>query len=454
MSKKVLLADDSVTIQKVVKIILATGDYDLQVADNGDAALAKALADRPDIVLADVYMPGKNGYELCAAIKQTPSLAGVPVVLLSGTFEAFDESKAREAGADGSIAKPFESQMLLDQLQETLESAASTAADQGAISTGYSQQDTAAAEPDMWTDLGGGDEVDLEVDDLWDDESLADSTAEPLEFVTETNAQEPDLDFDDVEQLGSTANVLSPPAPVAESEEEILESEEEILFLDEDDLLIEDDTDVDLAGEEQTFEFITSDDASPEEPMTGLETEFTKDLSDTDQMAEVNELDSEVGEVSESGEWDWEETSVEETLSGTDSEEPADLAAEDAETLQSEEETAAEPTPDPAPAPSFFGYDLQDSEVAGDLEEEPMSAGEAAAAEVEPSLAVVDDEAVAERVQGLSEEQLTAIVERVAGKVVERLAATVLERIAWEVVPDLAESLIREEISRITNAQD
>ncbi len=444
MSKKVLLADDSVTIQKVVKIILATGDYDLQVADNGDAALAKALADRPDIVLADVYMPGKNGYELCAAIKQEPSLAGVPVVLLSGTFEAFDENKAREAGADGSIAKPFESQVLLDQLQETLESAASTALDQAEAPSGVLQEDPAAAEPDMWADLEAGDEVDLEVDDLWDDESLAGSTDEPLEFITEQNApQEPDLNFDDGEELGSTVEVPASFAPV-------VESEEEILFLDENDLLIEDASDGDEMAEDQTFEFITSDDSAPQEPMTGLDTMSTEGPADAEEMAEEPESEIEEAEGSGIGEWDWEEADEDETLSGTDSDEPAALAEEDAETLQSEAETTAVTTPDPDLAPSFFGYDPADSQGADDLDEEPMAADEAAAVEEHP--AAIDEAVVADRVQGLSEEQLTAIVERVAGKVVEQLAATVLERIAWEVVPDLAESLIREEISRITNA--
>ena len=78
MSKKLLLADDSITIQKVIGITFANEDYDLTVVDNGDAALDKALRSRPDIILADVFMPGKNGYELCAAVKAEKVLQGVP----------------------------------------------------------------------------------------------------------------------------------------------------------------------------------------------------------------------------------------------------------------------------------------------------------------------------------------------------------------------------------------
>jgi CheY-like chemotaxis protein len=120
MSKKLLLADDSITIQKVIGITFANEDYDLTIVDNGDVALEKARAVRPDLILADVFMPGKNGYELTAAVKRDPSLKGVPVLLLAGTFEPFDEDKARNSGADGWIAKPFESQTLIDRVEELL----------------------------------------------------------------------------------------------------------------------------------------------------------------------------------------------------------------------------------------------------------------------------------------------------------------------------------------------
>ena len=120
MSRKLLLADDSITIQKVIGITFANEDYQLSIVDNGDAALEKARAERPDLILADVFMPGKNGYELAAAVKQDPSLQGVPVLLLAGTFEPFDEEKAVSSGADSWISKPFESQALITKVEELL----------------------------------------------------------------------------------------------------------------------------------------------------------------------------------------------------------------------------------------------------------------------------------------------------------------------------------------------
>jgi len=120
MPKTLLLADDSVTIQKVVGISFANEDVRLITVDNGDAAIARARQERPDVILADVVMPGKSGYEVCEAVKADPNLRHIPVLLLTGTFEAFDEARATRAGAAGHIAKPFESQVLVEQVKRLL----------------------------------------------------------------------------------------------------------------------------------------------------------------------------------------------------------------------------------------------------------------------------------------------------------------------------------------------
>jgi len=121
MGTTLLLADDSITIQKVVGIIFANEDYELVVVDNGIAALEKAKESRPDVMLVDALMPGKNGYEVCEEVRRDPLLRDVPLLLLVGAFEPFDEDRARNSGADDHITKPFESQSLIDKVRELAE---------------------------------------------------------------------------------------------------------------------------------------------------------------------------------------------------------------------------------------------------------------------------------------------------------------------------------------------
>ncbi|HZI03429.1 MAG TPA: response regulator, partial [Archangium sp.] len=117
MPKNLLVADDSLTIRKVIGMIFATEDFQVTAVDNGLDAITRSRELRPDVVLADVMMPGKNGYEVCEALKNDPATQSIPVLLLAGTFEAFDEARARSARADDHITKPFESQVLLDKVK-------------------------------------------------------------------------------------------------------------------------------------------------------------------------------------------------------------------------------------------------------------------------------------------------------------------------------------------------
>jgi CheY-like chemotaxis protein len=120
MPKNVLVADDSITIRKVIGMIFSTEDFQVHTVDNGIDAIHKTRELRPDIVLADVMMPGKSGYDVCGTLKADPATQDIPVVLLAGTFEAFDENRARAARADDHITKPFESQVLLDKVKALL----------------------------------------------------------------------------------------------------------------------------------------------------------------------------------------------------------------------------------------------------------------------------------------------------------------------------------------------
>jgi CheY-like chemotaxis protein len=107
--RKLLLADDSIAIQKVIDLTFTDEGMEVTTVGDGHDALEKLNQSKPDVVLADVYMPGVDGYELCKFIKQNDRFSGVPVMLLIGTFEPFDEAEAKRAGADDIVTKPFQS---------------------------------------------------------------------------------------------------------------------------------------------------------------------------------------------------------------------------------------------------------------------------------------------------------------------------------------------------------
>jgi len=115
--KRILVADDSVTIQKVIALTFADEPFEVQSVGTGAEALELVKSWNPDIVLADVIMPQMNGYELCRAVKQQEETRSIPILLLAGTFEAFDEDEAKSVGANDFITKPFESGELIEKVK-------------------------------------------------------------------------------------------------------------------------------------------------------------------------------------------------------------------------------------------------------------------------------------------------------------------------------------------------
>lgn len=115
-----LLADDSVTIQRVIELTFAEQGMRVISVSDGESAIARMTAERPDIVLADVGMRRVDGYQVAEHMKRTPALAHVPVVLLTGAFEPIDENRARQVGCDGVLVKPFEPRQLLAQVRALL----------------------------------------------------------------------------------------------------------------------------------------------------------------------------------------------------------------------------------------------------------------------------------------------------------------------------------------------
>ncbi|HQT93965.1 MAG: hypothetical protein B7Z61_05540 [Acidobacteria bacterium 37-71-11] len=120
MSGTLLLADDSITIQKVVELTFAETEHKVFAVGGGRDLLQRLPEIKPDIVLCDVVMPDMNGYEVCQILKSDPNTLHIPVVLLTGTFEPFDRDRAQAAGCDAIVTKPFEARELIGVVEDLL----------------------------------------------------------------------------------------------------------------------------------------------------------------------------------------------------------------------------------------------------------------------------------------------------------------------------------------------
>ena len=120
MSGTVLLADDSITIQKVVELTFAETEHKVVAVGSGRELLRRLSEVNPDVVLCDVVMPDMNGYDVCQSLKSDPATLHIPVVLLTGTFEPFDRDRALAVGSDSIVTKPFEARELIATVEELI----------------------------------------------------------------------------------------------------------------------------------------------------------------------------------------------------------------------------------------------------------------------------------------------------------------------------------------------
>jgi len=119
--KRVLIVEDQPDIRKLIRMTLEFEDYEIHESSDGAAGFHKAMEVRPDLVLLDVMMPGEmDGVQVCKAIKSSPSMAGVKVVLLSARGQARDLEAGQQAGADQYLVKPFSPLQLIDTIERLM----------------------------------------------------------------------------------------------------------------------------------------------------------------------------------------------------------------------------------------------------------------------------------------------------------------------------------------------
>ncbi|HBP11824.1 MAG TPA: hypothetical protein DD452_07775 [Nitrospina sp.] len=144
MTSRLLVADDSSTIQKIVSMAFEIEDVEVEGIGNGQEAFDRISQFNPDIVLADVDMPGLDGFELSAKIKESPETSAIKVLLLASDFEEFDEQRYQECGADNHISKPFKSDDIVAMVKSLLGTS-----DEGSVElTDKTVSDQNASEPE------------------------------------------------------------------------------------------------------------------------------------------------------------------------------------------------------------------------------------------------------------------------------------------------------------------
>jgi len=120
MAKRVLIADDEPNIVASLEFLMEQAGYEVKVAANGQEALELVAAFRPDLVLLDVMMPGKNGYEICQSLKSDPATRAVKVVMLSAKGRDIEVAKGLDLGADAYVTKPFSTRELVARVRDML----------------------------------------------------------------------------------------------------------------------------------------------------------------------------------------------------------------------------------------------------------------------------------------------------------------------------------------------
>jgi CheY-like chemotaxis protein len=501
MAKTLLLADDSVTIQKVVNISFASEDVTLVTVDNGDDAVERAKETRPDLILADVVMPGKSGYEVCETIKADPDLCHIPVLLLTGTFEAFDEERAASAGAAGHVAKPFEAQTLVNQVNRLLAEAppAEPAREPGRLA--HPEALTAAVTRDVPSD----DSFDFFNDDfseLSDSEVIAVSdagsdegsafafgaedinpvSAEPMPATAAPDLPPtPDFDavFDDApdrtvailpdDDPGPVEPLLAapqeaPPTTVtaALADDDFTDPGDELLAVAESDAEDSFATVDPSATSDEAFDFAFERESTAPEAIPVADVQDDDPMSvEAEDLARATVLDPNGASGYDVSSSDLGDPFGDEIISTAEAAE--EVAPSDATRLMATDSLLHEPVAaaaivDAADAgevlePAQFASEEDPMALESTFEPPPPPAREARP--LPPGSAVQADAALAE-MSPMLREKIHDTLEKIAwesfGNVTEKIVAEVVDRvekIAWEVVPQLTEALIKAEIRRL-----
>lgn len=120
MSKRILVVEDHEDNRQILRDLLGSAGYEMIEAENGEDGVAEASSKRPDLILMDIQLPIVDGYEATRRIKADPALTAIPIIVVTSYALSGDEEKARAAGCDAYIAKPYSPRQLLARIRDFL----------------------------------------------------------------------------------------------------------------------------------------------------------------------------------------------------------------------------------------------------------------------------------------------------------------------------------------------
>ena len=120
MTKRILVVEDQEDNRQILRDLLASADYEMDEAENGQEALDAVVRQRPDLILMDIQLPIMDGYEATRRIKADPATKSIPIIVVTSYALSGDEGKAREAGCDAYVTKPYSPRQLLAKIREYL----------------------------------------------------------------------------------------------------------------------------------------------------------------------------------------------------------------------------------------------------------------------------------------------------------------------------------------------
>jgi CheY-like chemotaxis protein len=407
--RKLLLADDSLAIQKVIDLTFSDEGMKVTTVSDGRSALNELEHfPPPDVVLADVFMPEVNGYEVCRLIKQSDRFAQIPVILLVSSFEPFDEAEARRAGADDIVTKPFQS---IRQLVSRV----------GSLLGGSDAENQPAAR--QYSTLG-----------LTQVEPQTDEAPATAEHNVTVLVEAPMMNTHESEEEAARAPCAADvELQTADTKklERITDEHDEARSADADDPRLQDTIELEAINYSEERESAPAIEAEP------MHSQFAETTEIISQPAATEPL-----RAPDDGLLDLDDTFAEEVVSD---DVYLDLDFEEPLPARVIEATAE---PESVPEATFTGDVIAAEAVT--LDESAMTADTHAWSIVsdmttsEVPVAVAEDKpASIEGGQGsLSAEAIDAIARRV----VEQMSDQAVREIAWEVVPDLAELLIKKKL--------